>query len=152
MRLPKGLLGFVTALALTQNAAAQTPATASAAETAKVEGEISIELNKLEEKQGSCRLYLVIRNRTKTDLKNLELDVFIFDRKDIITRRVGLNTRRLKPVRTYIRLFDITKVTCPEIERLVLNEVISCTSNAGAAIECEDALALTSRSRVKFLD
>ena len=147
MRLPRALLGIAAAaLALGQTAAAQTPAAAAA------DGKISIELNKLEEKPGSCRIYLVIRNQTEIDLKNLELDVFIFDRDDIITRRVGLHTRRLKPGRTYIRLFDITKVTCSEIERLVLNEVISCTSNAGAAIECEDELALSSRSRVSFID
>ncbi len=146
MRLPKVLIGIVAALAMSQAATAQNSAPEPAA------GKISIELNKLEDKQGSCRLYLVIRNRTPRDVKNLELDVFIFDRNDIIARRVGLNTRRLKPSRIYVRLFDITKVTCSEIERLVLNEVLSCTSLAGAAIDCEDDLALSSRARAAFLD
>ena len=146
MRFPTLLLGFLATLTFSHPAIAQNSAAATKT------GKISIELNKLEEKPGSCRLYLVIRNQTKSDVKNLELDVFIFDRKDIITRRVGLNTRRLKPSRTYIRLFDITKVTCAGIERLVLNEVLSCTSTAGAKIDCEEDLALSSRSRAKFLD
>ncbi len=147
MRLPTVLIGIALGLALSQAAAAQKPAPAATSA-----GKISIELNKLEEKQGSCRLYLVIRNRTAKDVKNLELDVFIFDRNDVITRRVGLNTRRLKPSRIYVRLFDITKVTCSGIARLVLNEVLSCTSTAGAAIDCEDDLALSSRARATFQD
>lgn len=143
-------IGVLTGLAML--AAAATAAGQTAAPGSPGTGKISIELNKLEEREGSCRVYLVIENGTTADIKNIELDVFIFDRDEIITRRVGLNTRRLKPGRTYIRLFDITEVTCAAINRLVLNEVISCTAQSGEAIDCEDRLALSSRARAGFID
>ena len=146
MRLPTILIGIAASLALSQAAAAQKPAPAAPA------GKISIELNKMEERQGSCRLYFVISNRTARNVRNLELDVFLFDHDDIIAHRVGLNTRRLKRSRMHVRVFDIAKVTCAGIGKLVLNEVLSCTATGGGAAGCEDDLAPSSRARAAFLD
>ncbi len=146
MRLPAALIGFAASLALNQAAFAHKPIPTAPA------GKIAIELNKLEEMQDRCRVYLVIRNGTARDVRNLELDVFIFDHDGLITRRVGLNTRRLKPSRIHVRLFDITEVTCSGMARLVVNEVVSCTATGGDAIDCEDDLVLSSRAPAAFLD
>ena len=122
------------------------------AEAADPSGRLSIELNKLEAQSTSCRAYFVIVNDSPLDIGDLQLDVFIFDTEGIISRRVAINTRRLEPGKTYIRLFDIAEQTCDGFSRLVLNEVLSCVDSAGAAIDCSNALALSSRTGVAFID
>ena len=113
---------------------------------------IEIELNKLEQQGNACRAYFVIVNRSETEFSDIQLDVFLFDKEGIVTRRAALSTRQLQPGKTNIRLFDLAETQCDGIGRLVLNEVLACKNVVGASANCQGMLALTSRASAEFTD
>jgi hypothetical protein len=134
---------FLTgALLLGGGASAQTPAG---------EGEIAVELNKLEAAGPTCRGYFVVRNATAATLQDLRLDVFLFDTTGVIQRRVALGFRDVRPERSRIVLFDLAPGGCETFGRLVVNEVIACADPAGAPVPgCADKLRPTSRASATF--
>ena len=112
---------------------------------------IGRELNKLEAASGGCRAYFVVENRTADPVKELRLDTFIFDANGQIARRIGLAFPDLRPDRTRVVPFDLAGANCPEIGRVLVNDVLACTNSAGGAVpNCGDLLAVTSRASARF--
>ncbi|NNG03057.1 MAG: Tat pathway signal sequence domain protein [Inquilinus sp.] len=135
-------LGIVLGLA-----AALTVAASGAAAQGEA-GRLTIELNKLEPQGEACRSYLVIDNATEVAVAELVLDLYVFNRDGVIERRIALDTREVPPGKTQVRLFDIRDIGCGEIERLLVNGVLSCRDADGERSDCEDLLALRSRAGV----
>lgn len=112
---------------------------------------ISVELNRLEAAGPACRGYFVLRNRLPDRLAELRLDVFLFDRKGVVLRRVGLTFPDLRPERTKVVLFDLAEGACAEIGRLLVNDVIGCTGSAGEPVkDCADKIATSTRTTAEF--
>jgi hypothetical protein len=141
-------------------AVAQTPTPPAAARPANPAGEkvspqrspISIEVNKLEPVGAACRAYFVVGNATAEALKEVRLDVFVFDRAGVVLRRVGLSFPDIRPERIKVVLFDVPDTTCDNVGRLLVNEVLSCTGASGAAIAgCDRMIATTSRTQAEFV-
>lgn len=143
------LLYIVPGSALAQ--AGGSPATVDAKPATGGDAGITIELNKLEEAQNACRGYFLVDNRTPDLLKELQIDVFLFDRQGVILRRVALSFLDVRSGRTKVVLFDLSGVACGDIGRLLVNEVLTCTSAGGPPIEgCADRLAVTTKAEAKF--
>jgi hypothetical protein len=139
------LLCFIAELSLAQSAPP------SAGVRGPAERPIAVELNRLEPAGNACRGYFVLRNKLPERIAELRLDVFLFDRKGIILRRVGLTFSDLKPDRTKVVLFDLAEAACPEIGRLLVNEVIACAGSAGTPIgDCADLIATSTRASAEF--
>ena len=127
---------------------AQAPADAGAKRAAP---SITLELNKLETASGGCRAYFVVENRTSEGVKELRLDTFIFDAGGQITRRIGLAFPDIRPDRTKVVPFDLTGAACPDIGRVLVNDVLACTAASGSPVAtCGDLLKVTSRAGTKF--
>jgi hypothetical protein len=121
------------------------------ADTKKSAASISLELNKLEPANGGCRAYFVVENRTAESMKELRLDTFIFDAGGQITRRIGLTFPDIRPDRTKVVPFDLSGAACPEIGRVLVNDVLACTAASGAPIaSCGDQLKVSTRAGAKF--
>jgi hypothetical protein len=129
------------------------PALAQApADQAKRQGPvIALELNKLEAAGGGCRAYFVVENRTADSVKELRLDTFIFDAGGQITRRIGLTFPDIRAERTKVVPFDLNGAACPEIGRVLINDVLACTAGSGAPIgNCGDLLRVSTRAGTRF--
>jgi hypothetical protein len=127
-------------------------AVATAQNAAKTASKISVELNKLETVPNACRGYFVIGNGTADGLKELRLDVFLFDKAGVILRRVGLNFTGIRPERSKVVLFDIPEVACGEIGRLIVNDVLACTGSAGAPLaDCATLVTTSTRAEAAFV-
>ena len=134
-------------LAQTQPAPAETATPAGAP--------ITIELNKLEDApEGagtSCRGYFIVGNPTAESLEELQIDVFVFDKDDVVLDRVALTFSGVRPGRTKVVLFDLKDLACGDIGRMLVNEVLKCSGPGGAATEgCADTLTVTTRAEAKF--
>ena len=111
---------------------------------------IALELNRLEAVGSSCRGYFVARNNFDR-VTEVRLDVFLFDRQGIILRRVGLTFPDLPAQRTKVVLFDLADAPCSELGRLLVNEVIGCTSAGGQPVnECPNSIVTSSRANIEF--
>lgn len=112
---------------------------------------LRLELNKLEPAGTGCRAYFVVENGTGEAVRELRLDTFLFDGNGLIGRRIGLTFPDLRPDRTKVVPFDLAGISCPEIGRLLVNDVLACTTPSGAALPgCGDLLALSTRTGARF--
>src|SRR4051812_10687149 len=128
---------------LSEASFAQSGSTGTSVEEAK-RGSVAIELNKLEAAGQACRGYFVVRNNMQEPVSDLRLDVFLFDTKGVIRRRVGLTFTMLPVARTKVVLFDLAEGGCGEIGRLLVNEVLSCSGPTGSPVNgCTEAVSVS---------
>ena len=70
--------------------------------------DITIELNKLEAIEKACRGYFIVENKMPESLKELQIDVFLFDKQGVILRRVALSFLDIRPGKSKVVLFDLS--------------------------------------------
>jgi hypothetical protein len=112
---------------------------------------ITLELNKLETRDGACTIYMVVNNQGSEALKELKLDVYLFDKQEVILQGLLFQFDNIGAERQSVVPFKLPEVGCDEIGRMLLNKVLVCNDSGGAPIEgCGDRLQLNSKSEVAF--
>lgn len=111
---------------------------------------IKIELNKLEPADSACRAYLLFQNNTAADIESLKLDLVMFNSDGIIDKRLAVEGGPLPAGKTSVKLFDIQGITCKSVHRVLLNGVLSCTSNQGEMKDCLKMIQTSSLSSADF--
>ena len=112
---------------------------------------ILVELNKLEDSNGACRAYLIVENKDTTKFETLNLDLVMFDVEGIVVGRLAFDTAPLLIGKTNVRVFDIEGLTCSQIGRLLLNDVISCADSVGERLDCLSLISTRARGSVDFI-
>lgn len=107
---------------------------------------VSVELNRLEPKDNSCQISIVVANAADKALDSLKLDLVFFDKQSVISKRLAVEAGPVRASKTSVKLFNAADAKCEDIGRVLLNDVTAC----GGA---EDCLALVSTSsRVKDVE
>jgi hypothetical protein len=106
---------------------------------------IGLELNKLEQKGGSCRAYLVIANPGADAFSGFTLDLVVFDRGGTISRRLAVELAPLRPTKTMVKVFDIPETACSGIGGILVNDVIHCRDANGDVAGCVDRVTTSSK-------
>lgn len=117
------------------------------ASVAETTASIEVELNKLEDVDGICRAYFIVRNNTGDLVSALELDTFLFDREGVILQRVALPFGEAPTARMRIVSFDLD-VACEAIGSFFVNDILAC--DASEAVDCAAALETKSRADPSF--
>ncbi len=117
---------------------------ASAQTAAPASPGLTIELNKLEPQDKGCRAYFVIDNPGDKAFQALKLDVVIFQPDGVISRRVALNLAPVKAAKQTVKQFDFEGLSCDKAGRVLVNEIVECKLETGAAGDCLTGLALKS--------
>ncbi len=117
------------------------------AANAAEKGRIGVELNKLEAVGESCRAYLVLANGTGSVFKSLKLDLVMFDPDGIVQRRVAVEAAPLTAGKTTLKVFDIAKMSCASVGKVLLNSVMSCETAAGPMDDCLANVSVSSRTK-----
>lgn len=130
------------------------PAGAPASTPAK--DPLPLELNKLEPiAGGSCRVYLVATNPDPREIDPLRIDLVVFGKDNVISRRLAIDLGPLAPHKTAVRLFDLAGQSCDQIGHMLINDVLACGPARDAATPvdsvvpraaCLDRLAPSSRA------
>jgi len=107
---------------------------------------VRIELNKLEDKDGSCRVHLVLENATADSFEGYKLDLVLFGPDGIIARRLAVDVAPLRARKKSVKLFDVDGLACSGIGTVLLNDVLGCRSGAAERADCVDSLAVSSRA------
>ena len=141
-------IGGGTVLLLASLAGWSLPAAPALAEEKKVR----IELNKLEDVGGGCRVYLVLGNATGAGFSAFKIDLVLFDRTGVINKRLAVDVAPLRPGKTTVRLFDIEGVPCAEAGRILVNDVIECRDGETERRNCVDLVATESRARTELIE
>ena len=106
---------------------------------------LSLELNKLEDREGSCRAYLVFDNRTNDGFDSFKLDLVLFGTDGIIIRRMAVEAAPLRPEKKAVKLFDIAGTACAAIGGVLVNDVMACHGGQREQPDCISQLTVASR-------
>jgi len=115
------------------------------------EASIGIELNKLEPAGAACRAYLVLRNATDLALRSLKLDLVMFDTEGVVARRIAVETGPLPVGKTSLKVFDIGGMPCGKMQRVLLNDILSCEAGGEAVDDCLPRVTVSARGTVPFI-
>lgn len=117
---------------------------------AAADGDIGIELNKLEPAGEACRVYMLMENKAPLAFESLRIDLIFFGTDGVIARRIGPELGPLAKERSVVKLFDITGQPCDSIGRILVNDVVACKADGADQTGCIDRLRLSSRTAVPF--
>ena len=110
-----------------------------------------LELNKLEAKDGACNAFMVAKNRLPSPLESLNLDLVIFDPEDVISKRVAVEMGPLLGNKTVVKAFALEGVTCGQVGKVLLNDVLSCRNTDAPVENCLDRIETSSRQPQPFI-
>lgn len=110
-------------------------------------GRLSLELNRIDPLEGSCRLTFVAENALGADLDSLALETVLIDTEGLVERLTLFEFGALPDGVPRVRLFDIPGLACGDLARVLINGVSVC----GAAADCAGALDLSTRAGVELI-
>lgn len=131
------LAAFLLALAAAGAARADEPA-------------VTLELNRAEEVDGACRLYLVVGNGLDVPLDPFTLDVVAFDVQEIVAARLAVDLAPVPAGKTQVRLFDVAGPGCSGLGALLLNEIVACGAGETSGRDCLALVAVSTRAPIDF--
>lgn len=140
--LRRGQVLAIAAVALAGLATLAGPAVAADA--------VTLELNKLEPQEKSCRAYLVVANGGQVSYQSFKLDLVMFQPDGVIGKRFALDLAPIKPGKKSVKLFDLDGIGCDKVGSLLVNDIMECKTDAGAADDCLARLELSSLGQVKI--
>jgi len=115
------------------------------------DGAVTVELNKLEPNGEACRAYLVLENGAARAFETLRLDLVMFDADGVVARRLGVEAAPLPAGKTSLKVFDLDGLSCGQVGRVLLNDVLACADASGARGDCLSLVSVSSRGPVEFI-
>ncbi len=112
--------------------------------------QVTLELNKLEPQDKSCRAYLVVNNEGQTVYQAFKLDLVMFQPDGVIGKRFALDLAPIKAGKKTVKLFDLDGVACDKVGNFLVNDIMDCKADDKAADDCLSRLALSSLGQVKI--
>lgn len=112
---------------------------------------IAIELNRLQDLDGTCRLSFVFTNKLPDSVAALSIETVLFNAHGQVERLLVLKSRPLSPGKIRAQQFDVPGTACAGIGRVLVNDVTECKAGALTPADCLDRLAPTSRADVPFV-
>ncbi|MBO6519758.1 MAG: hypothetical protein JJ900_02615 [Rhodospirillales bacterium] len=116
---------------------------------AHADGTIGMELNKVETAGQGCRIYMVFSNKTPEAIESFKPDLVFFDTNGVIADRLVVEGGPLTAGKTRVKLFDVAKLGCAAIGRVLLNDIRACAGHDRAA--CLAITRTSSPSDIPFI-
>lgn len=110
------------------------------------EGDVAIELNKLEPKGSDCRAYFVINNKSDRAYDTLKLDFILFRPDGIIDQRFAVQLAPLKANKRTVKLFDVSNTSCDDVGSFLINDAMECKAGTEDVSDCLKGLSVSSRT------
>ena len=105
---------------------------------------LTIELNKLEPLDKSCRAYFVVDNPGDKAYQALKLDIAIFLPSGVIDRRARIDLAPLKAAKRSVRQFDFEALACDKVGIVLADDAVECKTDAGPVADCFSGMVLKS--------
>jgi hypothetical protein len=112
------------------------------------EGNLKIELNKLDDTEQGCRSVFVFDNHTGHELERFRLDLILFDPKGVYSKQLLLDMAPLLPDKKTVASFLLDDQRCDRIGSILVNDVPWCEDGAGTSLQCVKMLDVRSLTTV----
>ncbi|HEX6111788.1 MAG TPA: hypothetical protein VFZ10_05735 [Geminicoccaceae bacterium] len=113
---------------------------------AAAEGELLIELNKLEDTDQGCRSLFVFDNATGHELNRFQVDLILFDQEGVYAKQVLLDMAPLYQDKKVVASFMLPDQQCESIGSILVNDLPQCEDGAGAQLDCVKLLEVRTRT------
>ena len=113
---------------------------------------LELELNKIEQAEGGCRLTFKSTNRFATKLNSFSVEVYLLDSKGVALQSVQFSFGAIASGKARFAKFDLKDRQCGEIGGIFVNEFKSCQGETEMAQQCRDTLSLNNLTAIKFSD
>ncbi|MEP1961436.1 hypothetical protein [Tateyamaria sp.] len=124
-------------------------ALAQSAETAAPR--LHLELNNLQDIEGTCRLSFLAKNETTTPIEKAVFETVIFDASGGVASLSLFDFRDLPIDRARVRQFDLPGRSCDSIGQALINGANSCVVAGTESAICKDTLFLSSRLEIELI-
>ena len=116
------------------------------------EKSLTIELNKVQQSQDGCRLSFIAVNRMGASLEKTAMEVVFFDANDVVSEMLLLDFGRLPTDKTKVVEFVLQQQQCQQISRVLVNDVVECSSaeQQNMTQDCFNALKTSNRAEIEF--
>lgn len=114
-------------------------------------GTVAVELNRVQDVDGACRLTLVFTNALEVRVDTLALETVLFDADGQVDRFVGLQSEPLSPGKIQVQQYDVRDAECQSFGRLLLNDISACSVQGVEEGECLELIAPSSRIDIPFV-
>jgi hypothetical protein len=116
------------------------------------EKSLTIELNKVQQSQDGCRLSFIAVNRMGASLEKTAMEVVFFDANDVVSEMLLLDFGRLPTDKTKVVEFVLQQQQCQQISRVLVNDVVECSSaeQQNMTQDCFNALRTSNRAEIEF--
>jgi hypothetical protein len=122
------------------------------AATGAQQRELTIELNKVQQSDDGCRLSFIAVNRMGSNLETTAMEVVFFDANDVVSEMLLLDFGRLPSDKTKVVEFVLQQQECEQISRVLVNDVVECSSAEvqNMTQDCFSALKTSNRAEIEF--
>lgn len=111
---------------------------------------LSLELNALQPAEAGCRVTFLATNGLPAQLDRAAVEIAFFLRDGGIDRIVTLDFKALSPGKTKVLQFELAGLACPDLGRLLINDITACEGAGIAPTACLDNLVTSSRPDIAF--
>lgn len=115
--------------------------------TVAQEGQLTVELNKLEHEEGAaCRAFFLFHNDLGHTLEAFEMSLAILDSDGVIDQLLTVDAAPVPVARTTLKLFEFPGMRCDEISEILLHDIATCRLQNAEEMDCFDVLSLQSKA------
>lgn len=114
-------------------------------------GKISFQLNSTAGVKDACRFNFVFRNGVSRPIKDLVLELVVFNSEDLVDRFVLVKSGSLPEGKTRVRQFDFAGLACDKVSKLLVNEVKVCEGDGLEPESCLSRLETKGSKSIRLL-
>lgn len=111
---------------------------------------IALELNRLDDLNGNCRMTLIVANGFDRAIDAIAFEFVMFDGGGLVERITSVDFGRLEAAKTVVRQFDIEGLACGGLGRVLVNSVTRCEGPQFTPKTCLGALSTSARAPTPF--
>lgn len=138
------LAAFAAMLTLAAGALAEEAANPSDNATLK------LELNDAQPSEKGCRLTFVVNNLLGAELSKAAFEIALFSKEGVVDRLTVLDFKELPAGKTKVARFDLAKVDCGGIGRVLVNHATECAGEGVEPAACLRQLKTETRTGIAF--
>jgi hypothetical protein len=111
---------------------------------------VAIELNRLQDVDGACRISLVFTNGLSETVDALSIETVLFNKDGAVERFLVLKSNPLPKGKVRVQQFDAKGLGCDGVGKILLNDVKECEIKGVAPDDCIGVINPSSRTDAAF--
>lgn len=111
---------------------------------------LSLELNALQPSERGCRVTFLVSNELGKELSQVAFELALFTKAGMISRLTVVDFKELPVGKTKVRQYDLPKLDCNDVGRVLVNNTTQCVGDRVEADACIRQLKTKTATEVTF--